>query len=109
MRRVRRTDNLANFICRLSRNLGSSTSWNLVQACTGSVFTFEQKCVPISPLSHSFYMTRTSHPPELYGSNIFAVGYKVQGTKYKAPNYAIFLASRFYLALQPCILLKHLS
>jgi len=28
MRPVRRSDNLTNFTCRLSSNLGASTSWN---------------------------------------------------------------------------------
>jgi hypothetical protein len=30
MRPVRRADNLTIFMCRLSRNLGASTSWNPV-------------------------------------------------------------------------------
>ena len=42
-RAVRRTDKLTTFMCRLSRNLGASTSWNPllpVQACNGIALPF---------------------------------------------------------------------
>jgi hypothetical protein len=43
MQPVRRADNLATLMCRLSRNLGASTSWNpkvLSRPAMGLLFTF---------------------------------------------------------------------
>jgi hypothetical protein len=59
-------------------------------------FTLEQKRVPVSSLSHSCHMTTTSHPPELYQSNIFAVGYKVQGTRNEVQSKKFLIMQFFY-------------
>jgi hypothetical protein len=43
---VRRADNLTNFMCRLSRNSGSSTSWNpkgLSRPVVGKLHTIKQR------------------------------------------------------------------
>jgi hypothetical protein len=64
---VRRADNLTTFMCRLSRNLGASTSWNpkgLFRPVMGLLYLYHQ--ISQSSQQHSFIFRFLSWPKDLF-------------------------------------------
>jgi hypothetical protein len=63
---MRRADNLSNFTCRLSWNLGTSPSWRPrpVKACNGIALPYFYSSAELRKISISFVISGPSvHPP----------------------------------------------
>jgi hypothetical protein len=79
---VRRTDNLTTFMCRLSRNLGASTSWNplgLSRPVMGLIYLYLYRpdCTTSYCTALASYFTQLAHcqerlrrSPQFYGPKI---------------------------------------